>query len=386
MGRKRGFDAIIVGARCAGAPLAMLLARAGHRVLLADRSAFPSDTLSTHYIHQLGIAKLDEWGLLDEIRRTSCPPIRRLTIESGPKALQTFFMEFGTRVDAYCVRRTVLDKVLVDAAVAAGAELRERLVVSELVRAGERVVGIRARRGDRMVEETARVVIGADGANSTIAKLVRARRYWVAPMQTCCLYSYWRDLDTDRGEIHFHDGAAATVFPTNDGLCCVSLAWPTARIDEVRNHPQQAYEEGLNRFVGLRRRLARAEQVESLRAWWGRVDNHFRRPGGPGWALVGDAGYHRDPLTALGITDAFRDAGLLARALDDGLSGRSPLAAALARYEKERNDVARPLYNFTLEVARASAWRPRTPASRKRRAAAPKIPAAASLYLNDAVR
>src|SRR5512146_424027 len=119
---EKRYDAIIVGARCAGSPTAMLLARKGYRVLLVDRAAFPSDTVSSHIIHPPGVAALARWGLLDRLTRTGCPPIRMYHFDFGPV---TITGAPGTQDSpvAYCSRRTVLDKILVDAAAEAGAEV-----------------------------------------------------------------------------------------------------------------------------------------------------------------------------------------------------------------------------------------------------------------------
>ena len=240
-GRVSGYDVIVVGARCAGSPTAMLLARKGYRVLLLDKAAFPSDTISTHLIQSPGIARLKQWGLLEQIIATDCPPIGTMTFALGPIALTGSAPPAdGVAVD-YAPRRTVLDKILVDAAIAAGAEFRTD-VVGNYLKTVERTPELaqRARQGKR--EE--RVVGAAD------------------------------------------------------------------------------------------------------------LPNFFRKPYGPGWALVGDAGYHKDPVTAQGISDAFRDAELLAEAIDAGLSGREPLDDALANYEAQRNEAVLPMYELTSQLAR----------------------------------
>jgi flavin-dependent dehydrogenase len=132
------YDVIVVGARCAGSPTAMLLARKGYRVLV-DRTSFPSDTLSTHYIHQAGGARLKQWGLLDALVASNCPPIREQTFDVGPFALVGTPPPADGVADAYAPRRTVLDQLLVESASAAGAEVRERFTVRELVLDGEQV-------------------------------------------------------------------------------------------------------------------------------------------------------------------------------------------------------------------------------------------------------
>src|SRR5438045_803498 len=172
------YDAIVIGARCAGSPTAMLLARQGYRVLLLDKASFPSDTLSTHYIHQPGVARVKRWGLLDRVAASNCPPVRRQMLDVGPFAVVGSPPPVDGVADGYAPRRTVLDQILVEAAVAAGAELREHFSMDDLVTDGGRVVGIRGRAvGGGTVTEKARIVIGADGLHSMVARSVQAATY-----------------------------------------------------------------------------------------------------------------------------------------------------------------------------------------------------------------
>jgi 2-polyprenyl-6-methoxyphenol hydroxylase-like FAD-dependent oxidoreductase len=171
------YDAIVVGARCAGSPTAMLLARKGYKVLVVDRATFPSDTVSTHIVHPPGVAALRRWGLLDRLVATGCPPIDTYAFDFGP-----FTLAGAPGTDeapvAYGPRRTVLDKLLVDAASEAGAEVRERFTVEEVVVEDGQVTGVRGHgRGGRTVTERARVVVGADGRHSLVARAVRPERY-----------------------------------------------------------------------------------------------------------------------------------------------------------------------------------------------------------------
>ena len=178
---ENGYDAIVVGARCAGSPTAMLLARKGYKVLVVDRARFPSDTLSTHILHPPGVASLRRWGLLDRVVVTGCPPIHTYAVDFGPFTISG---APGTDEDpvAYAPRRTVLDKLLVDATVEAGAEVREGFTVSEVVVDDGRVTGVRGHRGDgRTVTERARVVVGADGRHSLVARAVRPEQYHEKP-------------------------------------------------------------------------------------------------------------------------------------------------------------------------------------------------------------
>jgi 2-polyprenyl-6-methoxyphenol hydroxylase-like FAD-dependent oxidoreductase len=224
----QAYDVIVVGARCAGSPLALLMARQGYRVLLLDRATFPSDTVSTHVIHPPGVAALARWGLLDQVVATGCPPVGRYSFDFGPIALAGAPGSAESPY-AYAPRRTLLDKILVDAAAAAGAEVREGFTVEEVLFAEGQVAGIRGRdQGGASVEERARVVVGADGRNSVVAKMVRPAVYEEQAPLTVGYYSYWSDLPTDSFEAYSRPGRGWAVCPTNDGLTLVIGGWPHA--------------------------------------------------------------------------------------------------------------------------------------------------------------
>ncbi|MBP7568907.1 MAG: NAD(P)/FAD-dependent oxidoreductase [Acidobacteria bacterium] len=346
------YDAIVVGARCAGSPTAMLLARQGHRVLLVDRAVFPSDTLSIHYIHQPGVARLQRWGLLGQVAASNCPPIRRLDFDTGPFVLSGPPAPADGVADGYAPRRTVLDKILVDAAAAAGAEVRERFTVEALLTDGTRVTGIRGREHSRPhpVVEKARIVIGADGPHSLVARSVGAHKYNEKPVFTCAYYAYWRGVSVVSAELYARPDRMIIAAPTNHGQVVVIVYWPIRAFQEMRTDIERHFLEAAALAPRLAERLAKGERVERFR---GTADlpNFFRKPCGPGWALVGDAGYHKDPITALGISDAFRDAELLAEAVHEGLSGSRPMEEALAEYQRRRDQAAVPLYELTCQNA-----------------------------------
>ena len=346
------YDAIVVGARCAGSPTAMLLARGGHRVLLVDRATFPSDTLSVHYIHQPGVARLRRWGLLDSVAGTNCPPVRTQRFDVGPFALVAAPPPAADgAADGYAPRRTVLDKILVDAAAAAGAEVRERFTVEELLTEDGHVVGIRGRAaGGASVTEKARVVIGADGVHSRVARTVEAPEYGVQPSRTCAYYGYWSGVPVDGVELYPRPGRMIAAGATNDDQTLVIVYFPKELFPAIRRDVEGAFLDALELVPDLAARVRAGERVEPFRGT-GDLPFYFRKPYGPGWALVGDAGYHKDPITAQGITDAFRDAELLAQALDDGLGGARTLDDALAGYERARNDEVMPIYEFTQQLA-----------------------------------
>jgi 2-polyprenyl-6-methoxyphenol hydroxylase-like FAD-dependent oxidoreductase len=341
------YDAIVIGARCAGSPTAMLLARAGHRVLLVDRAGFPSDTLSTHYIHQSGVAHLKRWGLLDRIAGAGAAAIRNYTLDLGPFALQGAPPPLDGVADAYSLRRSALDHALVEAAAEAGAEVRAHLPVEEIVIDEGRVTGIRSRR----VTEHARIVIGADGLGSLVARSVGTPTYSDRGTWTCAYYTYWRDVEMDGVELYPRPGRAIIATPTNGGQVMTAVNWPSAEFHTVRADVERHFLQALELAPPLAARIRPATRTERFRGT-SRLPNFYRRPYGDGWALVGDAGYHKDPILALGISDAFRDAQLLADAIDTGLSGRTPLAHALLAYEQRRNELAAPGFQRTLEFAR----------------------------------
>ncbi len=338
------FDVIVVGARCAGSPLAMLLARRGYRTLLVDRATFPSDTVSTHVIHPPGAAALGRWGLLDQVAATGCPPVGRYSFDFGPISLAG---APGTAESpyAYAPRRRLLDKILVDAAAAAGAEVREGCTVDEVLVTDGRVTGIRS--GSSTI--TARAVIGADGRNSVVAKAVQPAVYEEHPPLTVGYYSYWSNLPTDTFEAYSRPGRGWAVCPTNDDLTLVIGGWPYAELAEHRNDVEAALMATFAMSPEFTERIRGARREERLVGT--SVPNYFRAPYGPGWALVGDAGYSRDFITAQGITDAFLDAENLAQALDTALGGAAPWDETLAGYQKARDTRALPVYQMTLGIA-----------------------------------
>jgi len=345
------YDAIVVGARCAGSPTAMLLARRGHRVLLVDRATFPSDTLSTHFLHLSGTALLEQWGLLDRVRQSGCPSLRELVFDVGALRLVGSPEPAGQVEEMFCCRRTVLDQLLLDAADAAGAEVRQGFTVERVLQEDGRVVGIAGRdRGGRSVTERAAIVIGADGQRSLVARAVGAAEYDVVAPLAGYYYSYWSGFDAQRVEFYPREGRVGGVLPTNDGLTCLVVGVRHRDFPALRHDPEGFMRGFFASIPTLATRVADSRREERLR---GTADlaNFFRRPWGPGWALVGDAGCHKDPILGQGISDAFRDAEFLADAVDAGLSGRQPLPAALSRYESRRNEVELPRYQYNLQHA-----------------------------------
>ena len=344
------YDVIVVGARCAGAPTAMLLARAGYKVLVVDRSTFPSDTISTHVVHPQGVAALARWGVLDKLVATGCPAIDTYVFDFGPVAITG---KPGTPESpvAYCPRRIVLDKLLVDAAADAGAEVREGFVVEEILREDGIVTGIRGRNRDgTSVVEKARVVIGADGRHSLVAKAVEPEQYNERPELMCAYYAYWSNLPMNgRFETYIRPGHGFAAVPTHEGLTLVVGGWPRDQFETRKHDLEGSY---LSLFDATPSFAARLKQARRESKIFGAISpNFFRKPFGRGWALVGDAGYTKDPITAQGMSDAFRDAELLAAALDAALSGAKPFDAALGAYQATRDQQSMPMYEMTCQIA-----------------------------------
>jgi 2-polyprenyl-6-methoxyphenol hydroxylase-like FAD-dependent oxidoreductase len=349
----KAYDAIVVGARCGGSPTAMLLARAGHSVLLVDKATFPSDTMSTHLVHPPAVAALDRWGILDRLEATDCPPITTYTYDFGPVVVSGSPRPANGTAKAYGPRRTVLDALLVDAAAAAGAELRERFTVEEVVVEDGRVTGVRGHsKGGATVTERARVVIGADGRHSLVAKAVQPESYHEVERRSPVYYAYWSGLPEDEFKTYIrteHARGWGTI-PTNDGLTCVVQGWPQPEFDANRKDVEGAFLKTFELVPEFAEQIHAATR-ETRFVGSGDLPGFFRKPFGPGWALVGDAGYHKHPITAFGITDAFRDAEELASALADAFAGHRSYEDAMSGYQRARDEHALPLYEFTGEFA-----------------------------------
>ncbi len=346
------FDAIVVGARCAGSPTAMLLARAGYRVLLLDRAVFPSDTLSTHLVHQPGVAALARWGLLDRVRDSGCPPLEQAVYEVGDIRIEGCGRGVDGQQAGYAPRRRVLDAILVEGAGAAGVEIRERCSVQALLHdESGRVIGVEGTHEGRGFTERAHLVIGADGMRSTVARLCDAPFTAWNPRATCAYYAYWEDVPA-RFELNERPGSWVAAVPTNDGATLVLAYFPQSRFESVRTDALGAYLEQIRTTApSLFERLQGRRHIERLRGT-GDQQNFFRQAAGPGWALVGDAGHHKDSITARGISDAFFQAESLVRHLGDGLHHPGHVDAALRSYAQQRDESLREGYEATLAVAR----------------------------------
>ena len=347
------FDVAIVGARVAGAATALLLARAGLKVVVLDRTTYGNDTLSTHALMRAGVMQLSRWGLLDDVIASGTPAVRRTTFFVGPDPL-VISIKPAYGVDAlYAPRRTVLDPMLVDAAAAAGADIRFGVTVSGLERGDDgRVTGLVGHdAGGAPVHVRARLVVGADGPGSSVAEWVGAEALRRGRAAGAVAYGYWEGLDLAGYEWYFRPGVTAGAIPTNDGLTCVFVGTTPARFRaELAPRPQSAFAsllaEGAPELVD---RMSGTRPPSQLRRFPGRP-GHLRQSWGPGWALVGDAGYWKDPLSAHGLTDAMRDAELLARAVVAGLDDGDQ-ETELARYQATRDRLSTRLFDTTDAIA-----------------------------------
>ena len=346
----KAFDVIVVGARCAGSPTAMLLARKGYRVLAVDRATFPSDTVSTHILHPLGVRAMSRWGLLDRLAATGCPPIHTYAFDFGPFTISGAPGR-GDAPVAYCPRRTILDKLLADAAVQSGAEIREGFSVEEILIEDRRVVGIkgRSKHGGSVIER-APAVVGADGRTSLVAEAVQAEQYDEKPPLLAAYYTYWSGLPMDgRFENYIRNRRGFAVAPTHDDLTMVIVGWPIAEFAENKKDIEGHYLKTIELAPDFAERLRGAKQ--EARFTGAAVPNYFRKPYGPGWALVGDAGYNRDFITGQGIMDAFHDAELCTTALDRTFSGTRPFDVAMGEYQRTRDARVKAMYEFTCQLA-----------------------------------
>jgi menaquinone-9 beta-reductase len=331
------FDVVVVGARCAGSPLAAMLAGRGLRVCVVDRARFPSETPSTHIIQSCGTRVLDRLGVLDAVLTAGAVPLDRMTmVIDDAVRIEGTVERANNPHPSLCVRRVTLDALLVDAAAAAGADVRTGVRVKSLITEGGRVTGVNTTSGPIQ----ARLVVGADGRHSTVAALIGAREYHVASPGKAFAWGYFeqvRDRDgharlARRGDLGF------LASPTDGDLYMAAIGIDMAKQAEFHANREANFAAGIRAWPELADVLAGGRRVGPIRVltnWHG----YFREAAGPGWVLVGDAGHFKDPTPGQGIGDAFRQARRLAHAIEDGLGNTEP-DDAMQRWWRWRDDDA----------------------------------------------
>jgi flavin-dependent dehydrogenase len=348
-------DVVVAGARCAGSAAAIALASRGQRVIVLDKARFPSDTLSTHLLWPAGLAELQALGVLDAVAALGAPPMPVAYASGGGIEVRADYTAVDGIAHAMCVRRIGLDAALVAKAREVGADVREHAHVTDVLHRDGRVAGVRYRDVDGPHEVNASLVIGADGRRSTIARLVGAATpYRSRPSGRACYYGYWRD-DADAWRAIAAqwraDGELGTAFPCDDGLVLVLLQPPVARADDFAGDVETTYRKTIEQLPGLAQRLRGCELVGPVRSATD-IESYFRRSSGPGWALAGDAGHFKDPVTAQGIRDALRYGRLLGEAVHDRLADTDALDAATRRWERDRERDCLETYQWTNQLAR----------------------------------
>lgn len=333
------FDVVIVGARAAGSATAIHLARRGLKVAMVDRASFPSDTLSTHVIYPNTIARLDVLGGLDAVMAHNPPPLYTSFHHQGRMWVAPHTPIEG-RDYAICVRRITLDGILVERARAEGVTVLEGFTVSGLLGSGtdaDPVRGVIGSRDDKTIELHAPIVVGADGVNSSVSRLLGLKRERVMPTETMLYFAYWKgakgrntqDFFFDSPWIHAH-------FPADDDHHVVTMNGPVALRSEIKDL-EAFYLERLRSIPELWARLEGAEKVSRVLGSR-QLDGFYRRHTGPGWALVGDAAHFKHPAGAQGIGDAFHAAEVLAGMIADG--------SWMTAYPAWREEDSREFYAF----------------------------------------
>lgn len=342
------FDVVIVGARCAGAALAQRLAATGCTIALVDSAPRASgQPMSTHLIQPPGMDELDALGVGARVRDLS-PALRAVRMEFDGREVA---FPYGDARPAHCLRRTELDVLLQDAAVEAGASLQtEARVVGLLRTTNGRVCGVDVQsRGSETRQLHADLVVGADGRNSTVAKLVGAEEYLGYDGPRGCYWAYWNrpsDWDAHSAYNSFAGDASRVVFPTDAGLLLVATAPPVDRARVWRGDHRAAYLADIRSHAPIASFLGNDQPVSKVRGI-ALSRYFFRTSAGDGWALLGDAGHHKEFIVGLGISDALRDARSLADAIVDGRP------AALEGYWRARDAERMPLFHWSRDLGAA---------------------------------
>ncbi len=347
------YDVLIVGARVAGASLAIRLAQQGRKVLVVDRDSFPSDTLSTHALAFPAVESLRRLGVLERVEAAGFRRILRhrtwvddicIDVPAGPPGTYSI-----------APRRIVLDQILIDRAVECGATVLDRTRAESLLVESGSVVGavVQAIGGDRR-QIRSRVVVGADGKQSQVAKWVAAEKYDERPIGRPVYFGYFHGvtpLPEPAIEMYFGSDRIGFCFPMRADEHCLILEAQLEDFEEIRHAPLTWFQETFSTLPAMAGRIREAVMEGKLLGIRG-VENFFRKPYGPGWALTGDAAYVKDPCTGFGIGDALLQAFMLAKALGAALDGDS-WEPTMATYQEKRDAGMRSLYELTVAATAA---------------------------------
>lgn len=373
---------IIVGARCAGAPLATMLARDGLRVCLVDKDRFPSDTASTHGIQPTGIQVLERIGVLDSLLKLA-PPILRLRMVFDDISAPTADVVAITGAPGLSVRRFALDEILVKAAAEAGAEVRTETAITGLAMDNGRVAGVITPSG----ELRAPLVVGADGTRSAVARMVGAQEYNPTPNGRVFMWAYY-EADPTAGEMWIGKVGDHTYLgmPTDGGLTLIGVCPSIERRAEIRGDREAVYEAGLRAWPELHAGVDGARRDGPLRTM-ANMRGFFRPSAGPGWTLVGDAGHFKDPTPGQGIADALRQAEKLAATITPALDGSHGKPDELLReWWRWRDEDAWEMYWFAHDMGAAGPTPPLRREAQRRIAADPELTTAMVRVLNHELR
>jgi 2-polyprenyl-6-methoxyphenol hydroxylase-like FAD-dependent oxidoreductase len=364
------YDCVIVGARCAGSPLAALLARRGVKVAVVEQATFPRDTLSTHLIHAQALAFLERLGVIEKIRATGAPFVSRFDARQEDLEYVTPVPQRPGDVGGMAsVRRSLLDPILADAAAEAGADLHMASKVTGLEEDRGRVTGVRVTQNGSETTFKARLVVGADGRNSTIASLVRAHKYNLTPSQRFAYWSFFEGAEPGSDPAFvFHQWGERIVFatPTDSGLYQAGLLADLSELPRFREDREGSFMEYVRSCEPVAHALQGARRVGKIFGML-RWEGFFREASGPGWALAGDAGHFKDPTPGQGIQDAFRQVDALAPAIAGALDGSAEnMDSALADWGRWRDRDAAGHYWFATDMGKAGTMPTVLPEMQKR--------------------
>jgi len=361
------YDIIIIGARVAGSTLAAILGQNGYRVLLLDRSTFPSDTLSTHFFRAPALRAFDQIGVGSEVQSVAPHLKVNYNVIDG-----TEFPEPVDRPDDYpfymCVRRIVLDDILIRRMKhIPGIELHEGVKVTGLIWNNNSVTGVKWEKADKKGEFTAKVIVGADGVNSFMAKEVNAEAEYQEPVNRAMYYAYFKGITSQEGpaaEFHYNGNTLVYCFPCDSDLTLIAASIPIAQFASFKRNVEEEFNRVVNSMSALSERFNNAEREGPIRGS-GSIPGYLRIPYGNGWALVGDAGMVMDPWSGQGIDQATTHSVLLADSLDNYFSGKNDWVSAMAAYHKARNEFSLKTFQRTCKFSLD--FRPMTNEALKRR-------------------